>query len=223
MELKVVINQSLVGRAVRMVWGLALAVFMSQAAFAGPIEDATAADEAGDYGKAVSILMPMAEAGDALASMLIGAYYLDGQGLPKDPLLAEKYLLQAAGQRAPVAPLAAAELGELYYKGQGALKKDTPKAVFWYNKAAEFGITKPMIMLSVLLSSSPEVPRDTQKAAAWALIAQRISKNEGEVKMADLYAKLLIPKMSADERKQLGEKTSAMIDVIIANKQSFAK
>lgn len=223
MELSDVIGRSSIDRAVRLVRGLAFAMFVSQVAFAGPIEDATAADEAGDYDKAVSILMPMAEGGDAMASMLIGMYYLEGQGLPKEPLQAEKYLLQAASQSAPVAPLAAAELGDLYYKGKGELKKDTPKAVFWYDKAAEFGVTKPMVMLSVLLSSSPEVPRDTQKAAAWALIAQRISKNEGEVKMADMYAKLLIPKMSRDERKQLEEKASAMIDVIIANKQRFAK
>ena len=60
-----------------------------------------------------------AEAGDAAAQIMLGSWYLVGEGAPKDSAEAVKWLRKAADQGDSVAQFA---LGVMYANGDGVLK-----------------------------------------------------------------------------------------------------
>jgi TPR repeat protein len=49
---------------------------------AGPLGDATAAYDCGDYATTLRLLRALAEQADAVAERKLGALYLDGKGMP---------------------------------------------------------------------------------------------------------------------------------------------
>ena len=53
-------------------------------AFAGPLEDAEAAYDRGDYATALQLYTPLAAQGNAAAQNNLGWMYENGQGVPKD-------------------------------------------------------------------------------------------------------------------------------------------
>jgi TPR repeat protein len=75
---------------------LALALF--GAARAGPLEDALAAYQRGDYATAVQIWRPLAEQGDAFSQNSIGTMYQQGQGVAQDYMQAAAWYRRAADQ-----------------------------------------------------------------------------------------------------------------------------
>jgi TPR repeat protein len=75
---------------------LALALF--GVAMAGPLEDAQAADQKGDYATELQILRPLAEQGNALAQLGLGVMYANGQGVPQDYGQAVVWYRKAADQ-----------------------------------------------------------------------------------------------------------------------------
>jgi TPR repeat protein len=52
---------------------------------AGPLQDAHAAFNRGDYAKALRLLKPLAKQGNAEAQHTLGAMYSHGQGVPQCP------------------------------------------------------------------------------------------------------------------------------------------
>src|SRR4051812_39033386 len=72
-------------------------------AIAGPLEDARAAYESGDYGAAMRIFRPMAENGDAVAQYYLGDLYDKGRGVPQDYAEATKWYRRSAEQGLPLA------------------------------------------------------------------------------------------------------------------------
>jgi uncharacterized protein len=67
-------------------------------AIAGPLEDARAAYESGDYATAMRIFRPMAENGDAIAQYYLGDLYDKGRGVPQDYAEATKWYRRSAEQ-----------------------------------------------------------------------------------------------------------------------------
>src|SRR5436190_11839444 len=68
---------------------------------AGPTEDMNAADAAadrGDFAAALAIFRPLAEKGNPRAQANLGAAYLQGVGVPKDPDEGYRWLRKAANQ-----------------------------------------------------------------------------------------------------------------------------
>ena len=51
--------------------------------FAGPLEDAGAAYDKGDYATALRLLRPLAEQGNAQAQTSVGAMYAKGKGVSR--------------------------------------------------------------------------------------------------------------------------------------------
>jgi TPR repeat protein len=51
---------------------------------AGPLEDAASAYQRGDYSRAMSLLRPLAERGNAVALYDLGEMYFNGLGVPRD-------------------------------------------------------------------------------------------------------------------------------------------
>jgi uncharacterized protein len=108
---------------------LALALFAS--AQAGPLEDAKAAADRGDYATTLRILGPMAEQGNADAQVNIGAMYANGQGVPQNYAEAVVWYRKAAEQRNANGQN---DLGAMYLRGQG-VPQDYVLAHMWFNLA----------------------------------------------------------------------------------------
>src|SRR5260370_38845779 len=96
------------------------------------LKRALAAWNAGDYGVALDIWAPLAQAGVARAQSNMGAAFLEGRGVARDPEKAATWLRlaaeqgDAAGQR---------NLALCYYEGWG-VPPDHVAAARWYAKAA---------------------------------------------------------------------------------------
>jgi TPR repeat protein len=102
---------------------------------AGPIENATAAYDRGDYATALRLLRPLADQGNAIAQSNLGRMYDKGQGVPQDFAEAVKWYRKAADQGLAIAQNV---LGFMYDKGQG-VPQDYAEAIKWFRKAADQG------------------------------------------------------------------------------------
>src|SRR5258708_14474233 len=97
------------------------------------LERALAAWNAGNYGVALDLWAPLAQAGVARAQSNMGAAFLEGRGVARDPDKAATWLRlaaeqgDAAGQR---------NLPLCYYDGWGAAQ-DQAEAARWHERAAE--------------------------------------------------------------------------------------
>ena len=80
-------------------------------------------------------LLQEAEAGDEDAQYAVGGAYLNGNGVKRDLLLGERWLLEAARQSHAHAQC---DLGAMYADG-GVLKQSYPDALKWLRKAADQG------------------------------------------------------------------------------------
>src|SRR3984957_7590530 len=85
-----------------MIWR-ALAAMLLLWSFAAPVgatalEDANAAAESGDYAKAMQLLRPLAEQGDAAAQYDLGIMYYAGQGVARNAAEAVRWFGKAAEQ-----------------------------------------------------------------------------------------------------------------------------
>jgi TPR repeat protein len=96
--------------------GIVLTLMLTGGVAAGPLEEAVAAHERGDYAEALRLLRPLAEQGDARAQDNLGILYHDGQGVPQDYAEAVKWHRLAAEQGNAVAQ---DNLGFCYGKGKG--------------------------------------------------------------------------------------------------------
>jgi TPR repeat protein len=96
-----------------------------------------------------------AQNGSLDAQMLLGADYLSGTTLPKDPQLASKYLLQAARQQHAVGRLQSSQalaqywIASMYEQGRG-LEKSHDKAIQFLQMAANNGSSPAQFALASL-------------------------------------------------------------------------
>ena len=69
-----------------------------------------------DHARAIEVLRPLADQGDAVAQEILGKIHLTGEGTARDDSVAFKRFLQAAEQGRAEAQL---ELGRMYRDGVG--------------------------------------------------------------------------------------------------------
>jgi TPR repeat protein len=100
--------------------------------WAGPFEDATAANKRGDYATALKTFQLLAAQGNVEAQVNLGMLYANGQGVPQDYAQARQWYEKAAAQGDA---LAQNNLAELYYAGLG-VPQDDVRAYMWVNLAA---------------------------------------------------------------------------------------
>ena len=112
--------------------GVVLVMMLTGGAVAGPLEDAWAAYQRGDYATALQLWRPRAEQGIALAQNNLGLMYYNGQGVPQDYGEAAKWYRLAAEQGNATAQ---SNLGSMYYSGEGA-PQDYVQAYMWVTLAA---------------------------------------------------------------------------------------
>ena len=82
----------------RILAGVVLSLMLTGAAAAGPLEDALAAYQRGDYATAMRLLRPLAEQGDAKAQSNLGVRYDEGRGVPQDYVQAYMWFDLAASR-----------------------------------------------------------------------------------------------------------------------------
>jgi hypothetical protein len=102
-------------------------------ALAGPLEDGQAAFDAGDFGSALRLWQPLADAGNADAEFQLGRMYLTGRGVEMDGDAAVSWLARAVAQ----GKLGAAWLIAQMYDAGFGVTEDPTEAVYWYAKAAD--------------------------------------------------------------------------------------
>ena len=102
---------------------------------AGPLEDANAAYDRGDYAAALRLWGPLANQGDADAQLKLGRMYAFGQGVPKNIAEALKWYRLAAEHGLADAQIL---LGLLYDFGHGVPQNDA-EALKWYRLTAAKG------------------------------------------------------------------------------------
>src|SRR5262245_35728294 len=91
------------GRRMKWIAGTIAAASMLAAATvhpatAGPLQDGIAAHQRENYTKAVRLLRPLADAGDAQAQTLLGFMYEYGRGVPQNYVEAAAWYCLAADQ-----------------------------------------------------------------------------------------------------------------------------
>ena len=124
-----------------------------------PLEAARVALRTLQYDKAVALLRPAGQAGNAKAQLLLGLIYLNGVGVPTDPAAASA-LLRSAADRGD---------GEAAYVLAGELARD-PKSVSesrqWLERAASLGYARAA---DALKSDRPLLDREGVSAGDPAL------------------------------------------------------
>jgi uncharacterized protein len=107
----------------------AIATMVLVSAFAVPVtagtfEDAVDANARGDYAKALRLIRPLANDGDAAAQFNLGLMYITGHGVQQDGAAAALWFRKAAEQGYV---LAQSNLGTLYLYGRGAWRRTMPR------------------------------------------------------------------------------------------------
>jgi len=87
---------------------------------------------AGHYGVALDLWAPLAQQGLARAQSNMGAAFLEGRGVARDPDKAAAWLRRAAEQGDPGG---LRNLALCYYEGWG-VPQDQAESALWYEKAA---------------------------------------------------------------------------------------
>lgn len=133
------------------------------------------------------------------AVILANIYKLGFGGFAKDPEESRKW-----SQRAwEVGHIPAAKmLGDLYYDGAGA-RRDVPKAVSYYKKAAKFDYPGAQVALAQILDEGDDgVAKDRKQAFAWYSRAARNGHPAGLYAVARAYD--LGDGVPADPQRALG-------------------
>src|SRR5260370_16437512 len=139
----------------------AIAAIVLVSAFAAPVaagtfEDAVDANARGDYVKALRLIRPLANDGDAAAQFNLGLMYITGHGVQQDDAAAALWFRKAAEQGYAVAQ---SNLGTLYLYGRGVTPDDT-EAVMWFRKAADQGDAVAEFLLADQYANGKAVPQD---------------------------------------------------------------
>lgn len=115
----------------------------------------------GQWEEALTVILPAAEAGHPRAQNIVGAAYQYGQGLPADPVAAERYFRMAADQGYPPA---LHNLGVLYERGMAGLQSDMAVARSWYERAAALDYGPSMGVLGGMYLEGTGGPADLVEA-----------------------------------------------------------
>ena len=161
--------------------GLLVAIVMTTSAVAGPLEDATAADERGDYATAFKLLTTLAEQGDALAQVRLGVMYREGRHVLRDP---------ATDPSLPVDP---------------GVPQDPVEAMKWFQRSAERGNAPAQLFVGMAYEyGSDGLPEDVVLAYMWLSVAAAPGYQDA-AQMRDLFAPGMKPEQIAEAERRARE------------------
>jgi uncharacterized protein len=142
-------------------------VAIGGAATAGPLEDAVAAYQRGDYVTALRLWRPLAQQGDADAQFHLGVMYESGQGGLRNDAEAIKWYRKAAEHDDAVAQF---NLGVMYAKGEG-VSPNHAEAALWYRLAADHGLAGAQFNLGMMYVEGQGMSKDYVQAHMWLTLA----------------------------------------------------
>jgi len=153
-------------------------------AFAGPLEDGLAAYKAKDWAKALALLRPLAEQGNAKAEERMGRLYERGVGVKRDYPTAEQWYRKSAEQGDAEAQ---ARLAFLYRIGMGDVKRDLTEAAKWFRASAAQGNKLAQVGLGYMALEGIGAPLDPAVAASWFTKAAEQGDAEAQLALGTLY------------------------------------
>jgi TPR repeat protein len=182
--------------------GVIVAVLLSvSTAVAGPFEDGEAAFQRGDFGKALKLLRPLAEQGNANAQEILGLAYSGGAGVVEDEDEAVEWYRKAGDQGVEDAQAA---LGSIYER-QG----NYVEAAKWLRKAADQGNEFAQFDLGSLYAVGHGVPQDYALAHMWFNLAashgEFLSSSQDPSKARDELASKMTPDQIAEAQRMARE------------------
>jgi TPR repeat protein len=131
--------------------------------YCATFEDGENAYKKGNYSKAMSIWLPLAEQGDAKAQYKVGKMYYKGQGQKQN--YNEAFIwFKVAAEKNNVEAQAA--IGEMYLIGEG-VKQDNTEAFKWNKIAAIQGNTMGQNNLGVMYAEGMGVEKNHKEAIKW--------------------------------------------------------
>ena len=147
----------------RAIIALILASAFTAPVAAGTFEEAIDANARGDYAKALRLIRPLANDGDASCQFNLGLMYMTGHGVQQDDTAAALWFRKAAEQGYA---LAQANLGVFYRDGRG-VTRDFTEATMWFRKAADQGDAVGEYLLGYQYANGIGVPLDYGEAMVW--------------------------------------------------------
>jgi hypothetical protein len=117
---------------------------------------------ASDQAQAIELYRKAAQQGDPLAGWLVGRHYFLGNGVPRDPDAAQKWLKLSADQNNAFGA---------YYLGRLMADRDYTKAPRLYKIAADQGLPQAQYFYAKALKDGRGIPQDRLTAYVWYTIA----------------------------------------------------
>jgi len=178
---------------------LAVSLCLSSAVMADPLTQARQAYIDGDYQAALTVLEPMAQAGDPIAQNIMGAAYADGRGVDADPEKAREWYEKAAASGLAKAYY---NLGNLHKKAgrydqavtayQVAMDKDYGAAFYERGKMLRHGIGGPVLIKQAIAAFERGMQSGSDEAGIE--LAEMYRLGEGvplnTAKAREIYAEL---------------------------------
>jgi hypothetical protein len=145
-------------------------LFSANCLAATDLESAKRAYHDKDYATAVQEFSALADKGNPEAQLILGKMYMMGQGVPKDPEQANKWLKASAAQGNADAEFF---LGAMYLLP----KKDIGEGVKWLRLSADQGMQDAEYLLGKAYMTGAEVlPRDPVQCDMWLRLAAKDNK-----------------------------------------------
>jgi uncharacterized protein len=119
--------------------------------------------------RAADLYRRAAEKGNALAGLRYGLALSEGNGVKRDPVAAQRWLIQAQEGGIPEAALAMGDLAARTpaTRDKAANEKIVQSALSWYQGAANAGVPSAQFKLANAYFAGVGVPRDPAQALSW--------------------------------------------------------
>jgi len=169
--------------ALVLVLGCVTAQF-SQAATADELTDALIRYAMNDYPRAIEMLTPLAERGDAVAQTKLGLIYARGEGVARDDVAAFGWLTRAAEQNQSEAQF---ELGVMYRDGVGT-PANGRLAMHWFERATQRGVPHAFNAIGEMYLGHQDVAQDYAAALSWFLRGAQLNNAESLYNIGVRYA-----------------------------------
>jgi uncharacterized protein len=137
-----------------------------------------------DYARALALLTPLAEQGDAVAQLKLGIIFSRGKTGSPDQVAALGWFTKAAEQGQVDAQF---ELGRIYRDGVGT-RVDGNAAVSWLGRAAAKGAPHAFNALGEIYLGHQDVPQDFTVARSWFLRGAQVGNSPSMYNLGVIYA-----------------------------------
>jgi TPR repeat protein len=143
------------------VWVISASLLLAAVGNASPIDEVNVALRSGEFVRAVALLRPLADQGDAVAQRRLAQLLTSGQGIEKDSAEARRLFERSASQDDAEAQFL---LAGLYLQDAESQPTLLPLGTAWLQKAAQQGFAPAQAKLGFSYEQGKGVPKDMSQA-----------------------------------------------------------